>query len=78
MYWFKINDNEYEMIVEDPFTCEDRTIAKVFYDDEEQTWAWADTILDVGYYGFETAEEAQLDCKQSMCSVPEYDYDDDV
>ena len=25
---------------------------------------------------FETAEEAQLDCKQSMCSVPEYEYDD--
>ena len=66
------------MLVEAPFTCEDRTIATVFYDDEEQTWAWADTILDVGYYRFETAEEAQADCKRTMCSVPEYDYDDDV
>ena len=74
MYWFENNDNEYEMIVEDPFTCEDRTIAKVFYDDEEQTWAWANS--DISYYGFETAEEAQADCKRTMCSVPEYDYDD--
>ena len=72
MYWFE-NNNKYEMIVEDPFTCEDRTIAEVYYDDEEQTWAWVNIITDVGYYGFETPNEAKLDCEQTMITTPDYD-----
>lgn len=78
MFWFEVNENKYEMIVEDPFTCEDRTIAEVYYDEEEQTWAWVNTTIDVAYYGFETADEAKLDCEQSMNFTPECDYDDDI
>lgn len=74
MYWFKEN-NKYEMMVENPYTLEESPIAEVYYDDEEQTWAWVDTIMDVGYYGFETPEEAKLDCEQTMSPTPEYDYD---
>lgn len=76
MFWFKINEKKYEMIVEDPFTYEDRTIAEVYYDEEEQTWAWVNTTIDVAYYGFETLEEAKLDCEQSMrMDESELDYD---
>lgn len=74
MYWFKEN-NKYEMMVENPYTLEESSIAEVYYDEEEQTWAWVDTTIDVGYYGFDTPEEAQLDCEQSMCYEPEIDYD---
>lgn len=74
MEWFK-NNNKYEMMVEDPYTGAIYSIAEVYYDDEEQTWAWVDTTVDVGYYGFDTPEEAQLDCEQTMSLTPEYDYD---
>ena len=74
MEWFK-NDNKYEMMVEDPHTSAIYSIAEVYYDEEEQTWAWVDTTVDVGYYGFDTPEEAQLDCEQSVCYEPEIDYD---
>lgn len=75
MFWFKNNENKYEMMVEDPHTGANYSIAEVYYDDEEQTWAWVDTTVDVGYYGFDTPEEAQLDCEQSVCYEPEIDYD---
>lgn len=74
MYWFKKN-NKYEMMVENPYTLEESSIAEVYYDEEEQTWTWVDTIAGIGYYGFDTPEEAQLDCEQSVCYEPEIDYD---
>lgn len=75
MFWFEVNENKYELLVEDPFTCKDRTIAEVYYDEEEQTWAWVETTMNTGYYGFDTLEEAKFDCERSMNFAPEYDYD---
>lgn len=77
MYWFENrNSNKYELLIENPRTYTEDVIAEVYYDEEEQTWAWIDTIMDIGYYGFDTPEEAQLDCEQSMYYYePEIDYD---
>lgn len=67
MYWFENhNNNKYELLIENPRTYTEDVIAEVYYDEEEQTWAWIDTIMDVGYFGFETPEEAQEDCARFM------------
>jgi hypothetical protein len=67
MYWFENhNSNKYELLIENPRTYTEDVIAEVYYDEEEQTWAWIDTIMDVGYFGFETPEEAQKDCERFM------------
>lgn len=76
MYWFENHkNNKYELLIENPRTYTEDVIAEVYYDEEEQTWVWVDTTVDVGYYGFDTPEEAQLDCEQSVCYEPEIDYD---
>ena len=76
MYWFENHkSNKYELLIENPHTYTEDVVAEVYYDEEEQTWAWVDTTIDVGYFGFETPEEAKLDCEQTMNPTPEYDYD---
>lgn len=72
MYWFK-EKNKYELMVETPEGYE-ASFATVYYDVEEQTWAWVDTMNECGYYGFETAEEAQIDCE--IC-LKLHDYEGD-